>query len=832
MIRSTTGALRAQLIASAAIGAIASASAAQAADAPAVVATASDVAAASDAATASDADTATAVSAVVITYANVTRSAVSMSGGEAQKVLPGVNPLRAIESLPGVIFETADPWGNDEQNEYLWVHGFTTEQLGYTLDNVPLGDGAYGNYDGLSPVRAVISEDVSRVELSTGAGALGVASTSNLGGAIETFSRDPSKTLGADVRQTFGSYQALRTFARIDTGEFAGGNSAYFAYAHQSAKAWDFDGYQGGDQFNAKFVHDGAHGKLTAYLDVSSKTDPNEDAVDFGNLQTAAAQGFIPYTRPYQYPNLAQEIASLSPSAANGFLPGTPPTAQGNNFSNYHSAEQRNDVLGYVKYDYQITSNIDWSNQAYYHYDYGRGIVAGPVNTAGLPALFAVYFPQLVVNKSTSSAATLQNIVNQFGGDGLAVRTTEYHINREGEISTLTWHAGQHDIEAGLWYEHNESGQHRVWYPFSAANDDLTPYDIPRHSAFTQDAVDFHTDDIQFHLQDQWRVLPTLRLQAGFKSSLQTAGNQVLIQQLNGDFPTGSITTNEWFLPQFGAVWDATSNDQLFANIQENIREFIPYSQGINFYSASPWNLANQAAFNLFKSTVHPEQDWTYEIGLRSHHTLDMGALTDFEGQLSFYHVDFSNRILNVAPFNFINPAASILVNVGGVTTNGFDTAATFSFGPHFQVYNALSYDSTLYDSNYDSGTAAGGAPIVVPVKGKWVPGVPDWANKTVLSTNFGPFEAQINGDYVGKRYATPVNDLSVPPTFLVGLEASYQIPVAANAALKTARISVNATNIANARGVSSVVPAATSGGYTAFPIAPTEVFVTLQGTF
>src|SRR5580704_9907059 len=127
---------------------------------------------------------------LVVTATQATRSAVSISGAETQKVLPGLSPLKAIEALPGVVFETADPWGNNEQNESLFVHGFATQQLGYTMDHVPLGDQQYGNYNGLSVSRALTSENVDHVVLASGAGGLGVASTSNLGGAIETFSLD------------------------------------------------------------------------------------------------------------------------------------------------------------------------------------------------------------------------------------------------------------------------------------------------------------------------------------------------------------------------------------------------------------------------------------------------------------------------------------------------------------------------------------------------------------------------------------------------------------------------------------------------------------------
>jgi hypothetical protein len=52
------------------------------------------------------------------------------------------------------------------------VRGFNENQLGFTLDGVPLGDMSYGNHNGLHISRAVPSEDVGRVSLSQGAGAL------------------------------------------------------------------------------------------------------------------------------------------------------------------------------------------------------------------------------------------------------------------------------------------------------------------------------------------------------------------------------------------------------------------------------------------------------------------------------------------------------------------------------------------------------------------------------------------------------------------------------------------------------------------------------------
>jgi len=776
------------------------------------------------------------VSEVVVTGIRETRSTVALESQQIQRVLPGASPLKAIQFLPGVIYRTADPWGNNEQNLSLFVHGFSTQQLGYTLDGVPLGDQQYGNYNGLSVSRAISSENVSRVTLSSGAGSLGVASTSNLGGAIETYSRDPSMERGLNVRGTLGSHEANREFIRFDTGEIGYGFRGYISYLHQDQRAWDFDGHQRGHQVNLKIVRDDDHGQFTFYADWQMKVEPNEDATSFGNAQTAAAQGFTPYTRPFLYPDLAACSSTLTGG------PGTPPPAQGNNFSNCFSAAQREDIIAYARYAWKPMEGLTWTNTAYYHYNFGRGIVAGPINTAGLPALFATYYPNLVVGTATSTA-TLQNIVNLFGGSGNAVRTTEYRINRGGLQSNVVWQVGDHNIQAGAWFEHNEPAQHRVWYPMTAANNDLSPYDVPRgNKALTQYAAEFFTNDIQLYLQDQWKVMPNLTLQAGFKSSLQDANGKFPINQRNlptvavpVQYPTGSITSNKWFLPQVGVLWDPTDNEQVFVNAQKNMRQFIPYGAGSGFYGFSAWSLGTQAAFELFKDTVKPETSWTYEAGLRTRHTLDAGFLTGFDGQVSVYHVKFRNRLLNIAPFNFINPAPALLANVGGVTTNGIDVAGTLNFGEHFSLYNAISYNRSKYDDDYQSGTTVVGGvtqPVTVATGGKQVPLTPKWMNKTIARFNWGNFSASLAGDYIGKRPVTYLNDLSIKSMFLVDLEASYTFEVPADGVLKGARATINVTNLFDKKGVSTAVVTGNSGGYNAFPQAPRMGFVTLSADF
>lgn len=74
-----------------------------------------------------------------------------------------------------------------------------------------------------------------------------------------------------------------------------------------------------------------------------------------------------------------------------------------------------------------------------------------------------------------------------------------------------------------------------------------------------------------------------------------------------------------------------------------------------------------------------------------------------------------------MASYNFINPNPAQLMNVGGVTTNGADLAATLHFGEHLNFYNGMSYNSSKYDSDY-SVTNADKSVTPVGIGDKQVP--------------------------------------------------------------------------------------------------------------
>jgi iron complex outermembrane receptor protein len=152
---------------------------------------------------------------------------------------------------------------------------------------VPLGDMSYGNYNGLHISRAVTSEDLGTVELAQGAGALSVASTSNLGGTLQFFTRDPSQDVPRPDRATVGSDSMYRVFGRrrhrrLDQRAACAPISA----VDQKADKWKGGSEQNQRQYDAKVVQPlGETGSLTAFWNHSERREQDYQDMSFDMIK-------------------------------------------------------------------------------------------------------------------------------------------------------------------------------------------------------------------------------------------------------------------------------------------------------------------------------------------------------------------------------------------------------------------------------------------------------------------------------------------------------------------------------------------------------------------
>ncbi len=118
-----------------------------------------------------------------------------------------------------------------------------------------------------------------------------------------------------------------------------------------------------------------------------------------------------------------------------------------------------------------------------------------------------------------------------------------------------------------------------------------------------------------------------------------------------------------------------------------------------------------------------------------------------------------------------------------------------------------------------------------MPTCGKQLPGTPKWMNKTVATLSGGPFELQVIGDFVGRRFATFTDDASVPSYFLTSLRLAAKVPDGV-LPLRKLEVSLNVTNVTDRKGVSSLSIGSPTNSYSAYPIAPRQWFLTVSAAY
>ncbi|MDO9319351.1 MAG: TonB-dependent receptor [Gammaproteobacteria bacterium] len=601
------------------------------------------------------ADSATEIQEISVFGRGETRQVQSLNAEQLTQFPAGTSPLKAIEKLPGVNFQSADPYGAYEWSTRIVVRGFNQNQMGFTLDGVPLGDMSYANHNGLHISRAIMSENIGRVSLSQGAGALATASTSNLGGTLEFSSAAPSETFGVMTNATVGSDGAQRLFLRADSGELSSGTRMFLSVANQETDKWKGSGAQEQKFVNFKLVQSIGEATVTGVYNTSDRAE-----IDYQDMSKEMISRLGRDWDNYA-PDYARAIA-----VARGTLTGG---VKSQDDAYWDAAGLREDNLSYVTLDMPLQDNMEWKTTAYFHDNEGQGLWGTPY-------------------------------VATPGGAPLSIRTTEYEIDRSGLISTLSLEMGAHTLSGGIWTEDNDFNQARRFYGESSSTVPSRSFqDFQRNPFFTQWEYDFTTETLQLHVRDTWRVADALRLELGFKS----VEVDVKATTVVGDNKTGKINTDEKFLPQAGFVYDLNERNELFGSFARNVRAFIGSATGTSPFSAT------QAGFEAIRSTIQPEMSTSMELGWRFR--------TDvLEGVVTGYHVMFDDRLLAIQQGSAIIGNFNALANVGAVKTTGLESGVNWQLNDMFSWYNSASLNLSTYEDDFTSGTTVirtGGKTVV-----------------------------------------------------------------------------------------------------------------------
>lgn len=660
------------------------------------------------------------------------------SRGSEQKItkealdhfVPGTNPLKMLEQVPGVSFSSADPLGVNTWGASLYLRGFFMSQLAVTLDDIPLDSQQFGMLSGVNVNGLVIPDDLEQVSVSQGGGSEEAPSASNLGGSLQYRTSNPDHRLGVRVTQTFGSYGTFRTYGRIDSGDLNRTGTRFFvSYARTDEGKWKGTGTQFAQQIDAKLIQPiGQSSQLTAFFNRSSAQQQ-----DFGDL-TLATYKTLGGDIDSFYPNYAEAYAV----AAGTYIPpgyGSVSGVDPKGISFYDSSHRNNDYVGGLNLDATLTNRLRLKSTFYGYSDAFLGTYGDPF----LPSP---------------------------NGAPLSEQVARRQLRSFGFRTDFLYHLPKHDFDVGVWYANQKQGGNQFQYtepllgegePLYAPNGPFTLYGPPFQKNY---GFQLNTNIFQFHLMDTFHLSPSLTLHAGFKSLLATTsgGANYVNQSYEGvsALPNGSLTSSAAALPHFSINWRPFRGHEFYVDIAKNMRAYDVGTTG----SASPWGVSDQATFKTLQKTIRPERDWVYQIGYR--YTIKLLTTS-----LSIYHADILHR-LQSASIGTLTQAVSTLVDSGDMSMYGVDAALTVRPIKGLSIFNSVSYNHSTY------GADIPGAGMTYATKGKKLVNYPQFMFKSSISYQYKGFSGAFHANYYSKRYFSYVNDTSVPAYWLTDMTAKY----------------------------------------------------------
>jgi len=713
------------------------------------------------------------VEALVVVGSGQTRSVTTLTPNSLDVAPPGASIQKALNFLPGVMAQSIDALGTNEQSLSLQVRGFNTTHLGYSLDGMPLGDGAYNNYNGLTISRALISENLGRADLATGIAGLSIPSTSNLGGALIYTSSDPKKTFGVSASQTFGSEDSKRTFVRLDTGEY-NGFSAYLSghyveqdlFVDQAA-----DKTSTGKQFNGKAIYEFEGGKLTAFADIS-RTNQADDAYISKEILARRGWDLGGYSPNWQAYLDRAYCSVTGPVAPAGKCVTSAAPEKLSDVTYTNGQILRNDELYYVAGEYNLTEALKVRGQIYKHTDKGAGnnFITGW--------------------SKQGTASTADDLPVQ-------IRDTRYTIDRKGVLGSVEWDLGANHIQGGLWLEDNLSSAARY-----IRTDVTGPISLMQFLGGQPDTAQWVQETQwttrQFYIQDTVSLLDdALSIDFGFKSTYSKSAATAIPGVAKApppvatQFATGTLVAEDNFLPEAGVRWQIAPAHEVYASYAENI---AMYQGGFKLGPQS----VTQALWNLQGKTLTPETSKSFDAGYRF-------VSGPVKLSVAAYDVKFDNRLLQYNPCPTAlqqNPGCgNTFHNAGSVTSKGVELGVLWNTPLDWLTwYNSASYSKTTYDDNMV--WSLGATTTILPTAGKQQVDTPKEMVASVVTIKQGGFSASLQGKYTGRRYYTYTNDQSFGGVTTFDLGLGYRFDKVGP--LKGAKISLNVTNLTNKRYASN----------------------------
>jgi iron complex outermembrane receptor protein len=756
----------------------------------------------------------------------------------------GQSIYELLNKVPGFNFVNNDPYGNSGGN--VRIHGFDGNHISFTWDGMPLNDtGNYATYTN----QVADSEIIASASVNQGTTDVDSPTAAATGGVVSIVTARPSSDFGVQSSTSYGSYNYVREFLRVDSGEFGPwGTVAMATLSYTNYDKWKGPGHLEKKQFNAVVYQDLGD---TGWLQLAAHWNTNRNNF---------------YSNPTYYPvtsvgDAAGANFTTAATPVNGSVV-TPTLAIGVNGA-YTGTGAANNIAGFGYYaDYQPTcthvpggpgAQLDTTCSSFY----GDRLNPSDTGNIRLSSLFHLtdtlsftFDPSIQYTLANGGGYTslsetdvklrgISGVGVDLNKDGDTLDTVGvYSPNntntiRYGLNTALVWRATPdhtfqfaYTLDFGL---HRQTGWMGVIGPDGHPYDEFGGYRDAAHGVVDSGGVAVRQRDRRSHaILNQVAFAyegnyfeDMLHVSAGLRSPFMTRDlNNLCFQQVTGGsagFPTcttaapsavaanGTVT-----LPGVaGALYTMPAQktvnyNRLLPNAGFTLAPFGPqhtfyadYAAGIaaprtdNLYNGgSNGKCQTPTTAGCFYSpfaSVNPETSTNYDIGYR--YVSDMVNLT-----LTAYNTQFKNRI--VTSFDQ-DQGISVDRNIGSVNVDGVDAELDVRPDEGWDIYTSIAYNHSRVSASPLSTvvTSSTGAPI--NLAGKTLVETPAWTFAQRYEYKVAGFTFGLGGKYVSSRYITDANDYKVPSYATMDGDISYDL---GNVGWEGSYVKLNGWNLTNER--------------------------------
>ncbi|MFJ5491541.1 TonB-dependent receptor family protein [Pectobacterium carotovorum] len=519
------------------------------------------------------------------------------------------------------------------------MRGMSADQVGLSSDGIPVNDsGDYAVY----PNGMGDPENLEQIFVTQGSSEMDGPHIGASGGNIGLVSHRPAKEFGGFVKQTFGSNNLSKTFARLETGKH-NGFSSWLSYSYTDSDKWRGAGYSRADkvEWNGLYEHENGH---------SSSLIVKYNQQDTINYSTLSKQQFEQNGRKMDYAT-------------------TPVYNSRGQISQYYKLNRNNFETLNVTFTQklQLRDNLALTLQPYYFSTNGGSFGSGSAS----------------VLSATSDRAGNYDLSNLTSNTYYRPSWTETW--RPGITTKLKWDiSDEHSLDIGYWFER---ARQRQTQPFIPIKSDGTPVNISGKPGDANQVTDANGNVVQG--RNQFTVTPAHKIwiqDTWFFSPEWTFTGGLAYQHVERDGTNLGSLYNvaekknkkyHEFLPSFNAAYRINTENQVFYNITRNMR--------------TP---PNYVLYNVGDSiNTKPELSWNQELGWRFQDE-DMLLST------SLFFIRFTDRQISSR-----NAAGDYeMINAGKVENKGLELEWSGKLPHNFNYFAAYTYTDTTQKNNLATG--------------------------------------------------------------------------------------------------------------------------------